>query len=84
MVLVNVVTKLDVIVVLWYTVEAGWTKLLTRVVVLAGRVSILVDVYVLGARVCVKVEVYGMVIRSVKVDTLAARPTVSLMNSRYL
>jgi hypothetical protein len=39
--------------------------------VLAGRVSYTVDTYVLGASVWVDVEVYGIVIRSVKVCTLA-------------
>ena len=54
--LVSVVTKFDVIVVLWYTVEAGALKLLVKVVVLAGTVTNLVEVSVLGARVWIVVE----------------------------
>lgn len=73
MVLVSVVTRIAVIVKLWYTVEVGAVKLLTTVVVLAGKVSTTVDVYVLSARVCVVIEVNGIVIRSVKVDIAAAR-----------
>jgi hypothetical protein len=46
-------------------------QLLTIVDVLAGSVSYTVETCVLGARVWVDVEVYGIVIRSVKVCTLA-------------
>jgi hypothetical protein len=45
--------------------------------VLAGRVSYTVETYVLGARVWVDVEVYGIVMRSVKVSTLAGEIYIS-------